>query len=191
MTRLLNLLTGLSLLLCVAVFVLWVRSFYAGRSRSGGFPGDDRLFQTGFVSSFEGSFLVEWYRQLGPPSPRLKDDAFSAWSFQSRTWEFEFRRFRGADGDNPNRQYTFVGVPHWCPMLVFGTLPAWRLWPILRLWRRRPPGVCVACGYDLRATPERCPECGAVPPGNPLDSRRRPVPRRHSPERAVSHARGT
>ena len=54
-------------------------------------------------------------------------------------------------------------APYWAIAGVLGVLPlAWAVhWRLQR--GRVKAGCCVACGYDLRATPERCPECGAVP----------------------------
>jgi hypothetical protein len=53
-----------------------------------------------------------------------------------------------------------VWTPHWFLALLFAILPAFQLRAILRSRRRLRTGLCPRCGYDLRATSDRCPECG-------------------------------
>ena len=46
-------------------------------------------------------------------------------------------------------------------MLFWLSLGVPSLWILEHVRRRsRIVGRCTACGYDLRATPDRCPECG-------------------------------
>jgi hypothetical protein len=40
-------------------------------------------------------------------------------------------------------------------------IAAWAIL-IVRLLRRHAYGLCQACGYDLRASPKRCPGCGTM-----------------------------
>jgi hypothetical protein len=60
-----------------------------------------------------------------------------------------------------------VTVDYWLLALVTGAWPAWRGARLLGQRRRHRraarAGRCLGCGYDLRATPERCPECGLQP----------------------------
>ena len=47
---------------------------------------------------------------------------------------------------------------------------------VLRASRRDRSGRCARCGYDLRATPNRCPECGAIPAAQSMLAADRPRP---------------
>jgi hypothetical protein len=58
-----------------------------------------------------------------------------------------------------------VVVPDWFLFALFMVLAAcyWLRRTKRLAVRRARLGLCVKCRYDLRATPDRCPECGAVP----------------------------
>ena len=57
-----------------------------------------------------------------------------------------------------------VDVPFWMLLAVTATAPIIRSVRALRRSTRRASHQCPNCGYDLRATPDRCPECGTPGP---------------------------
>jgi hypothetical protein len=164
--RLLNLLTALSLLLCVAVVATWVWGHWWHEV---GIVGvGDRVFHVGSVS--KGFYLAEFqgvteaYRRDHPivtrwnhmpaVTPGLLDHPLYgvglgfAWHREAYSQPY------------PYTSYWEALVPYWAAAGLFALLPTARL--VRRARRRFPAGCCARCGYDLRATPGRCPECGTI-----------------------------
>ena len=56
--------------------------------------------------------------------------------------------------------FRIFAIPYWFILPATGAFPLvwWR--NRRRLTRRRRAGQCPRCAYDLRATPDKCPECG-------------------------------
>lgn len=81
----------------------------------------------------------------------------------------------GSDAEVPelggaHDEWLYVAIPFWVLALVFGPWPIFVLNRRLRHGKRYAAGLCPSCGYDLRATPERCPECGTVVKEKPVKS---------------------
>ena len=62
---------------------------------------------------------------------------------------------------NPYRRGWRVGIPVWMPTILFALI-LYFCNPLYyyRLHNRKKLGLCLKCGYDLRASKDRCPECG-------------------------------
>ena len=108
-----------------------------------------------------GQVGTEWFFQ--ETRPPYKSGPRSRWGFSYLVTSSGFPHANG-----PVSTRTMVlGCPWGVVMAVLGIVPLWWLAGVRReLWRRKRvrSGLCVQCGYDLRATPGRCPECGETAP---------------------------
>jgi len=192
MRRLLIISTILSAAIGLVAAVMWVRGFFvtdvwashlftpsAGSMEShtivaaGGWLISMRstvILPPGTTPQYQHPMDSSWVHESGPPGawpgipPRTnlslifwRDDSpaiapSTARSFQviaTRTFQVTVYKTAGA---------------RLLPLMVLSSiLPALWLWRLIRARRRaRMVGHCPACGYDLRASPERCPECGAI-----------------------------
>ena len=158
--RLFNLLTVLSLMLCVAVVAFWVRSYTDevrmdwGGSIQGhfGWQGYDKSV----VASRGGLLYIQ--------SSAL--DGSDAQQETGRWGMFGFLCARGKGGVvvvpavTVEAYHVAVGVPFWAVTGVAAVTPLAWFRRQRQLSLRRQRGLCPQCGYDLRATPggARCRE---------------------------------
>lgn len=171
--RLFMLLSMLSLLLCVTTCALWVRSYYIQddwqywhlvkrHAPEADFGDSDHYFEINLYTNSD-QFMLRWE----DPFPTSYDETLPQWNHSTfrasplssggsllNYFGFDFyispHKFGGGD----------VAAPMWFAAILTSACPV--TWVITRA-RRRRIGLCRVCGYDLRATPHRCPECGAAP----------------------------
>jgi hypothetical protein len=160
--RLFNLAAAVSLVLCVATVALWVRSYYYWDAiflQRGVYSVDARTANGKFnVHMAERHAIPPWTVKVFRTFPRDSDPFYSG---VPTGWNrLGFRFSHPSDPDFAHA--AMVTIPFWFLAAASGVLPAH--WSIRHSRRRgHIAGRCSNCGYDLRATPDRCPECGKIP----------------------------
>ena len=186
--RLLDLLTLLSLAACLAVAVLWARSgtafdelryaslargrsawFACGACSAAGrvfFGTETRRAPAGAVDPGPGGMGLQFRTATGNDRLRSWGTPYLMLMGRHGRDRLGFATLRMDDIPAGGELHSARGlmVPHWVLFGLFATPPA--LWALRERSRRRATrrGLCPSCGYDLRATPGRCPECGMTTP---------------------------
>jgi len=186
-----NVVVLLSLLLCVASVALLVRSYFVSDWISFAHispVGQELLVTDWILGSGKGNVALDYIFNRLPLKPDESaamypggvawvtdapadpaDPRIGRFGFGYESWnapDHQPRPTPAVDlGYEPPGAYRsrHVSFPLWLPATLFALPPA--LWLRRRLKRRRGAraGHCPRCGYDLRATPEKCPECGEEP----------------------------
>jgi hypothetical protein len=171
---------ALSLVLSLATCVFWVRGYrYAESFFYNAFHVSDIHEKHYFVTSVRGTAAIGYGQVTYFTLQFATNDArrwagFHCWSIPSaqritldysllHQMGFACFHLQGNTLQATNSSNT-VTLPDWFIALLFLILPSMA---IVRIFRRRilaRQGHCAICGYDMRATPDRCPECGTIPP---------------------------
>jgi hypothetical protein len=104
-------------------------------------------------------------------------------------WSYNFiTSVRTSGFWSPRAEVTFAGgatllrVPTWSLLFPCMLIPVLSALRRHRLGKRRASGLCEHCGYDLRHSPDRCPECGQPKSSDPVENPpKEPAPVAFSP----------
>ena len=173
--RLFNLLAVASLALCVATVVLWPLSYWRSFTldtleRVSLRNPEARRYVFPFTGINRGQFIVGYNSYDFSPghqepeydftgSELLAPDSLKPTEFRFLGFEYESHPYFILHADR------MIQIPMWFLFLVFAVYPSIIASRTIRQRRRQAlirHKICPSCGYDLRATPDRCPECGSV-----------------------------
>jgi hypothetical protein len=123
-----------------------------------GEPEPDYADDVPYEAARRPGFATEY-----PPEPRWAAPGFSTrrlgFARAEASWMLSFSYWAAPAWLVHAREYE---VPYWFLVLIFAIAPAARVVNVIRRRRRFGAARCRTCGYDLRATPDRCPECGLI-----------------------------